>query len=100
MAFAAAGSTELMYQAALNVGREGRAMGFNLNYAPSADYTSPAVGPVESGRTFGSNLALSARLFDAYVRGYHDGGMAVTAKHFPVGAASRPARGPLVVHRR
>lgn len=83
MAFAAAGSAELMYEGARVAGREGRAMGFDLNYAPSADFTSAQVGPVESGRTFGGDLPRSRLLLGAYVRGYHDGGMSVTAKHFP-----------------
>jgi len=90
MAFAAAGSAELMYQAALNAGREGRAMGFDLNYAPVADYTCTDVGPVESGRTFGSDLRITRAMLQAYVRGYNEGGMRTSAKHFPGRGGVKP----------
>lgn len=90
MAFAAAGSADLMYQAALNAGREGRAMGFDLNYAPVADYTCAEVGPVESGRTFGSDLGITRAMLQAYVRGYNEGGMRTSAKHFPGRGGVRP----------
>lgn len=90
MAFAAAGSTELMYQAALNAAREGRAMGFDLNYAPVADYTCAQVGPVESGRTFGSDLCITRAMLHAYVRGYNEGGMRTSAKHFPGRGGVKP----------
>lgn len=90
MAFAAAGSPELMYDAALRAGREGRAMGFDLNCGPVADFTSPEVGPVESGRSFGGNLSLMGAMLEAYVRGYNDGGMRTTAKHFPSRGGVKP----------
>ncbi len=83
LAFAAAGCADLMREGGRMAGAEGRAMGFDLNYAPSADFTSTDTGPIEAGRTFGSDLALGRKLLAAYVEGYHEGGMGATAKHFP-----------------
>ncbi|WP_395725585.1 glycoside hydrolase family 3 protein [Nakamurella sp.] len=62
---------------------EMRAVGINVDFAPDADV------PPESGvsgvaeRTFGSDPDRSARLVGAAVRGYQQGGVAATIKHFP-----------------
>ena len=65
-------------------------MGFDLNYAPVADYTCAQVGPVESGRTFGSDLCITRAMLHAYVRGYNEGGMRTSAKHFPGRGGVKP----------
>ena len=83
MAFAAAGSEDLMYRAASLGGIEGRAMGIHLTYTPVVDISVHPDNPSESVRSFGGDLDLLGRLFAAYVKGYHDSGMLTTAKHFP-----------------
>lgn len=83
MAFAAAGSDDLMYRAAAAAAREGRAMGIHLTYSPAVDIAWRPDNPAESVRSFGGDLPLLGRLVRAYVRGYHDHGMYTTAKHFP-----------------
>jgi beta-N-acetylhexosaminidase len=83
MAFAAAGSEELMYRAAAVGGVEGRAMGIHLTYTPVVDISVRPDNPSESVRSFGGDLDLLGRLVKAYVKGYHDSGMLTTAKHFP-----------------
>ena len=83
MAFAAAGSEDLMYRAAAAGAVEGRAMGIHLTYTPVVDIASDPENPAESVRSFGGNLDLLGRMVRAYVRGYHDNGMLTTAKHFP-----------------
>lgn len=83
MAFAAAGSEELVYRAASASAREGRAMGLHLTYTPVVDIAWRPDNPAEAGRSFGGNLDLLGRLVRAYVAGYHDNGMLTTAKHFP-----------------
>jgi beta-N-acetylhexosaminidase len=83
MAFAAAGSEELMYEAARVGGIEGRAMGIHLTYSPAVDIAVRPDNPAESVRSFGGDLDLLGRMVRAYVRGYRDGGMLTTAKHFP-----------------
>jgi beta-N-acetylhexosaminidase len=83
MAFAAAGSEDLMYRAASLGGIEGRAMGIHLTYTPVVDISVRPDNPSESVRSFGGDLDLLGRLVKAYVKGYHDSGMLTTAKHFP-----------------
>jgi len=83
MAFAAIGSEDLMYRAAQVGAREGRAMGIHLTYSPVVDLTTRPESPAESVRSFGSDVNLLGRLVKAYIRGYLDGGMLATAKHYP-----------------
>jgi beta-N-acetylhexosaminidase len=83
MAFAAAGSEDLMYRAASLGGVEGRAMGIHLTYTPVVDISVRPDNPSESVRSFGGDLDILGRLVRAYVKGYHDSGMLTTAKHFP-----------------
>lgn len=83
MAFAAAGSEDLMYRAASAGAVEGRAMGIHLTYTPVSDITWRPENPAENVRTFGGDLDLMGRMVRSYVRGYHDNGMLTTAKHFP-----------------
>jgi len=83
MAFAAIGSEDLVYRAAQVGAREGRAMGVHLTYSPVVDLTTRSESPAESVRSFGSDVNLLGRLVKAYIRGYMDGGMLATAKHYP-----------------
>lgn len=83
MAFAAAGSEDLMYRAAAAGAVEGRALGIHLTYTPVCDIAWDPENPAESVRSFGGDLDLLGRMVRAYVRGYHDNGMLTSAKHFP-----------------
>jgi beta-N-acetylhexosaminidase len=83
MAFAAAGSEDLMYEAAKVGGTEGRAMGIHLTYTPVVDISVRPENPAESVRSFGGDLDLLGRMVRAYVRGYKENGMLNAAKHFP-----------------
>jgi beta-N-acetylhexosaminidase len=83
MAFAAAGSEDLMYRAASAAAVEGRAMGIHLTYTPVVDIAWNPDNPAESVRSFGGDLDLLGRMVRAYVRGYHENGMLTSAKHFP-----------------
>jgi beta-N-acetylhexosaminidase len=83
MAFAAAGSDDLMYRAASAAAGEGRAMGIHLTYTPVVDIAWNPDNPAESVRSFGGDLDLLGRMVRAYVRGYHENGMLTSAKHFP-----------------
>jgi beta-N-acetylhexosaminidase len=83
MALSAVGSEELTARVGRIGGIEGRAMGIHLTYSPVADITAGPNNPAESVRTFGGDLELLHRMIGAYVRGYHEGGMLATAKHFP-----------------
>ncbi|MDD8026627.1 MAG: glycoside hydrolase family 3 N-terminal domain-containing protein [Acidobacteriota bacterium] len=83
MGFAAAASDDLMYRLARIGGQEGRAMGIHLTYTPVVDIAVRPDNPAESVRSFGGDMDLLGRMVRAYTRGYHDGGMLNTAKHFP-----------------
>ncbi len=83
MGFAAAASDDLMYRLARIGGIEGRAMGIHLTYTPVVDIAVRPDNPAESVRSFGGDFERLDRMVRAYVRGYHDGGMINTAKHFP-----------------
>jgi beta-N-acetylhexosaminidase len=83
MALAAAGSDDLTYRLARVGAIEGRAMGVHLTYTPVVDVAVRPDNPAESVRSFGGDMDLLGRMVRAYVRGYRDGGMLTTAKHFP-----------------
>jgi beta-N-acetylhexosaminidase len=56
MAFAAAGSEKLMYEAAKIGAIEGRAIGIHLTYSPVVDIAVRPENPAESVRSFGGDL--------------------------------------------
>jgi beta-N-acetylhexosaminidase len=55
----------------------------NTDLAPVSDVNTAGAGGVIGGRSFGSNRYVVSRLVTAQVCGYHAGGVATTAKHFP-----------------
>ena len=83
MALGAARDPEQAGTAALIAGRELRAMGVNQDFAPVADVNVNALNPVIGVRSFAEDPRLTARLVEAQVRGYEQGGVSATAKHFP-----------------
>jgi beta-N-acetylhexosaminidase len=83
MALGAAGEVELAERVAGAVGRELRAVGVNINYAPVCDVASNPLNPGIGVRSFGSDPAAVAELAAATVRGLQSVGVAATAKHFP-----------------
>jgi beta-N-acetylhexosaminidase len=83
MSLGATRDAEAARRAAEVAGAELRAMGLNQNFAPDADVNVDPANPVIGVRSFGSDPALVAELVAAQIDGYHDGGVAVSAKHFP-----------------
>jgi beta-N-acetylhexosaminidase len=83
MALGAAGDPALARQAAAVGGRELKALGVGLNYAPDADVNVNPANPVIGVRSFSSDPQLAADLTAAQVTGYQEAGIAATAKHFP-----------------
>jgi len=65
------------------VGRQLRAVGVTLNFAPDADINSSDDNPVIGTRSFGADPALVARHTAAWVEGLQSTGVAASAKHFP-----------------
>jgi beta-N-acetylhexosaminidase len=83
MALGATGDPDLAGAVADRMGRELRAVGINLNYAPVADVASRPDNPSLGVRSFGDDPDEVARLTRAMVRGFRRAGILCTAKHFP-----------------
>ena len=65
------------------VGRQLRAVGVTLDFAPDADINSSDDNPVIGTRSFGADPELVARHTTAWVEGLQSTGVAASAKHFP-----------------
>ena len=73
----------LTREVAERVGRQLRAVGASLNFAPDADINSSDDNPVIGTRSFGADPDLVARHTAAWVEGLQSTGVAASAKHFP-----------------
>ena len=62
---------------------EARAVGVHWNFFPDADVNSNPANPIINTRSFGEDPKQVGDFVAAYIRGAHEGGMLVTAKHFP-----------------
>ena len=83
MALGATGDEELAERVAGATGRELRALGVNVNYAPVCDVANNPANPALGIRSFGDDPEAVGRLAAATVRGLQREGVAATAKHFP-----------------
>jgi beta-N-acetylhexosaminidase len=83
MAIAATGRDEDAYDVAKVIGQEARAVGIQVNFAPTVDVNNNPSNPVINTRSFGEDPQRVARLSAAFVRGTQVGGAIATAKHFP-----------------
>src|SRR5580700_7689073 len=83
MAFGAAGKLEYAENFGRITAQESRAVGIHWNFFPVADVNSNPVNPVINTRSFGEDPQQVGQLVAAYIKGAHEGGMLVTAKHFP-----------------
>jgi beta-N-acetylhexosaminidase len=83
MAIAATGKDQDAYDAAKVIAQEARAVGIQINFAPTVDVNNNPSNPVINTRSFGEDPQRVARLAAAFVRGTQDGGAVATAKHFP-----------------
>lgn len=83
MGLGAGDDEQLMYDYGLEVARECKEIGINVNFAPVLDVNSNPDNPVIGYRSFGENPEKVARLGKAYSKGLEDGGVMSVAKHFP-----------------
>ncbi|CAL9417417.1 glycoside hydrolase family 3 protein [Streptomyces sp. enrichment culture] len=74
---------ELTEAVAADLGRQLRAAGVSLDYAPSADVNSNPDNPIIGVRSFGSDPEVVSRHTAAWIRGLQSSGVAACAKHFP-----------------
>ncbi|MGH8946416.1 MAG: glycoside hydrolase family 3 protein [Acidimicrobiia bacterium] len=83
MALGAVGDPGLASEVAAAIGRELRALGINVDYAPVADVASRPDNPSLGIRSFGEDPESVATLTRAFVTGLQEAGVAATLKHFP-----------------
>lgn len=83
MALGAGRSTADAHRSAEVIGAELAAVGINQNYAPVADVNVNPANPVIGVRSVGEDPGLVSAIVAAQVDGYHAGGVAAVAKHFP-----------------
>ena len=83
MAIGAAGDADLAERVGRAVGRELRAVGVNVDYAPCLDVASNPANPSLGIRSFGDDPAAVGALGAAWLRGLQSAGVAGTMKHFP-----------------
>jgi beta-N-acetylhexosaminidase len=83
MAFGATGKPENAEAFGRITALEARAIGVHWNFFPDADVNSNPANPIINTRSFGGDPKEVGDFVAAYIRGAHEGGMLVTAKHFP-----------------
>ena len=83
MAIAATGDAHDALEVGRIIGREARAVGIHLAFAPTVDVNNNPGNPVINTRSFGEDPKRVAELAAAFVRGMQSEGVAATAKHFP-----------------
>lgn len=83
MAIAATGRDEDAFDVARVIGREARAVGIQIDFAPVVDVNNNPSNPVINTRSFGESPERVSRLSAQFVRGLAESGAVATAKHFP-----------------
>ena len=82
-ALGATGDEGLAFELGGLLGRELRAVGFDLNFAPVLDVDTNPDNPIIGTRSLGRDPALVGRLGASLARGIQESGVAACAKHFP-----------------
>jgi beta-N-acetylhexosaminidase len=82
-ALGATGSAALARELGKVVGRELRAVGFDMNYAPVLDIDTNPQNPIIGARSFGRTPELVTELGLALAAGLEEAGVAACGKHFP-----------------
>ena len=78
----ATGDTDHAYEVAKHIGTYLQYLGFNVDFAPDSDIANNPDGTMGL-RSFGSSADVVAPMVAAQVRGFEDGGVLCSAKHFP-----------------
>ena len=98
MAIGATGSVRDAYLAGFYIGKELRALGITMNFAPDIDIATNPESSIIGPRAFSDDPAAVAKLGLAYARGSLAAGVIPTAKHYPGhGATPLDSHGSLPV---
>jgi beta-N-acetylhexosaminidase len=82
-ALGATGLPELARELGKAIGRELRAVGFDMNYAPVLDIDTNPDNPIIAARSFGRTAELVSEMGLALAAGLQGVGVAACGKHFP-----------------
>lgn len=74
---------ETAYENAYTIANDMSALGFNLDFAPVADVWPNPDNTVIGERAYSDDYAQAAELVGNAVKGFNDGGVMCTLKHFP-----------------
>ncbi len=83
MGLAAIGDVDLTYKIGLTIARQLSAMGVTQMYSPVCDVNINPKNPEIGVRAFSDDPKICAEHAVALLKGFQDGGIAATAKHFP-----------------
>ncbi|MDI3477130.1 MAG: beta-N-acetylhexosaminidase [Thermoanaerobacterium sp.] len=83
MAIAATNEVENAYKIGEIAGKELRALGININFAPVLDINNNLSNPVIGVRSYGENPEKVAEFGINYIKGLQKENVIATAKHFP-----------------
>ncbi len=83
MGLGATRSTEYAYQMGKIIGKEARAIGIHVNFAPVVDVNNNPDNIIINTRSFGEDPQFVARMGAAFIKGQQEEGVFATAKHFP-----------------
>ncbi|MBQ8966257.1 glycoside hydrolase family 3 N-terminal domain-containing protein [Ruminococcus sp.] len=75
--------TDTAYDNAYTIAQDISGLGFNLDFAPVADTWSNPDNTVIGRRAYSDDFKETAELVASAVKGFRDGGVACTVKHFP-----------------
>lgn len=83
MAVTASGMADKVWTMGQMVGKELRALGINMNHAPSVDINNNPANPVVGIRSYSDDPHVVAKMGRDYILGLQSGGCIAQAKHFP-----------------
>ena len=83
MAQAAVADPAAVHRCAVLTGKQLRAFGINVNFAPVLDVNCNPDNPVIGTRSFGEDPTVVTHLALEALRGYREAGVVATGKHFP-----------------
>jgi beta-N-acetylhexosaminidase len=83
MGLARTNNPELVYEACKASGRMLAAVGFNMVHSPVVDISYNPEATYVGMRAFSHDVDITCKMAVAAVKGYQDGGVIATAKHYP-----------------
>ncbi|MCC6483302.1 MAG: hypothetical protein IT209_00520 [Armatimonadetes bacterium] len=83
MALGASGDPAYAYRAAKATAEELLAVGVNFDFAPCVDVNNNPLNPIIGTRSYGDSAEIVSRFASEAIRGYTEGGVLTSAKHFP-----------------